>query len=113
MEDASVILATVSSDPDFHKDVRASLAGHLRFEAAWDLGYNDVARLSAVNAEDRCLLILDFGDAGLALPIARAVDGRAQIASVAVKGGGTRDELLQLMQVGVREVLANFTSREI
>jgi len=108
-----VILATVSSDPDFHKDVRASLDGHLRFEAAWDLGYDDGARLLGVSAEEKCILILDFGDAPRALTIARAMDGRPQIASIAVKGGGTREELLQLMQVGVREVLANFTSRDI
>jgi Flp pilus assembly CpaE family ATPase len=48
-----------------------------------------------------------------ALPVARAVDGRPQISSIAVKGGGTREELLQLMQVGVRDVLANFTAREM
>jgi pilus assembly protein CpaE len=108
-----VILATVSSDPDFHKDVRSSLDGTQRFEAAWDLGYEDAARLLGVSAEEKCILILDFGDAARALPIARAVDGRPQIASIAVKGGGTRDELLQLMQVGVREVLANFTSRDL
>jgi len=106
-------LATISSDPDFHKDVRASLDGHLRFEAAWDLGFGDSARLLGISAEEKCILILDFGDADRALAIARAVDGRPQIASIAVKGGGTREELLQLMQVGVREVLANFTSRDL
>jgi pilus assembly protein CpaE len=108
-----VLLATVSSDPDFHKDVRAALDGHLRFEAAWDLGYEDAARLRGVNAEEKCILILDFSDALRALPIARVVDGRPQISSIAVKGGGTREELLQLMQVGVREVLASFTAREL
>jgi pilus assembly protein CpaE len=108
-----VILATVSSDPDFHKDVRASLDGHVRFEAAWDLGFDGAARLRAIGGEDKCLLILDFADPGLALPVARAVDGQPQIASIAVKGGGTRDEVLQLMQVGVRDVLANFTARDL
>jgi pilus assembly protein CpaE len=108
-----VLLATVSSDPDFHKDVRASLDGHLRFEAAWDLSFEDAARLRGVGSEEKCILILDFSDAPLALPVARSVDGRPQISSIAVKGGGTREELLQLMQVGVRDVLANFTSREM
>ena len=108
-----MILATVSSDTDFHKDVRSSLDGNQRFEAAWDLGYEDAARLLGVSAEEKCILVLDFGDAARALPIARAMDGRPQIASIAVKGGGTRDELLQLMQVGVREVLATFTSRDL
>ncbi len=108
-----MILATVSSDPDFHKDVRASLDGHVRFDAAWDLGYEDAARLRNVSVEEKCILILDFSDVSGALPIARAVDGRPQVSSIAVKGGATRDDLLQLMQVGVREVLANFTEREL
>ena len=108
-----MILATVSQDPDFQKDVRASLDGHLRFEAAWDLGYEDAARLLGVSAEEKCLLIIDFGDPLLALPVARAVDGRPQIASIAVKGGGSREEMVQLMQVGVRDVLTSFTEREL
>jgi pilus assembly protein CpaE len=108
-----VILATVSSDPNFHKDVRASLDGHLRFEAGWDLGFEDAARLRGVGAEEKCILIVDFSDASRALPLARAVDGRPHISSIAVKGGGTREELLELMQVGVREVLSNFTYREL
>ncbi len=108
-----MILATVSSDPDFHKDVRAALDGHQRFEAAWDLGYEDSARLRGISAEEKCMLVLDFSDAPRVLTIARAVDGRPQIASIAVRGGGTREELLQLMQVGVRDVLANFTARDL
>ncbi len=71
-----MILATVSSDPGFHKDVRASLDGHLRFEAAWDLGYEDAARLRSLNPEHQCILIVDFADLPLAMPVARAVDGR-------------------------------------
>ena len=47
------------------------------------------------------------------MPVARAVDGRPQIAIIAVKGGGSREDLLQLMQAGVREVLPNFTDRDI
>jgi pilus assembly protein CpaE len=108
-----LILATVSADPDFHKDVRASLDGHLRFEATWDLSYEDGSRLRGLSTENQCILIVDFADLALAMPVARVVDGRAQIAIIAVKGGGSREELLQLMQAGVREVLPNFTQREI
>jgi pilus assembly protein CpaE len=108
-----VILATVSSEPDFHKDVRASLEGHLRFEATWDLSYEDANRLRAIGPEQQCILIVDFADLPRAMPVARAVDGRPYIAVVAVKGGGSREDLLQLMQAGIREVLPNFTDREI
>jgi pilus assembly protein CpaE len=112
-EEPVVILATVSSDPAFHKDVRASLDGHLKFEAAWDLSYEDAHRLRGLSPEHQCILIVDFADLQLAMPVARAVDGRPQIVIIAVKGGGSREELLQLMQAGVREVLPNFTHREI
>jgi len=108
-----VILATISSDPSFHKDVRASLDGHLRFEAAWDLSYEDTHRLRAMDPEQQCILVVDFADLPRAMPVARAVDGRPQIVIIAVKGGGSRDDLLQLMQAGVREVLPSFTEREI
>ncbi len=108
-----MILATVSSDPVFHKDVRASLDGHLRFDAAWDLSYQDANRLLGISPEQQCILIVDFADLQLAMPVARTVDGRRQIVVIAVKGGGSREELLQLMQAGVREVLPNFTQREI
>jgi pilus assembly protein CpaE len=108
-----VILATVSSSPGFHKDVRASLDGHLRFEAAWDLQYQDTGRIRGLGSEQGCILVLDFSDPEEALPVARAVDGRAAVVVIAVKGGSSRDELLQLMQAGVREVLPDFTHREI
>jgi Flp pilus assembly CpaE family ATPase len=108
-----LILATVSADPDFHKDVRASLDGHIRFEATWDLSYEDGSRLRGLSPENQCILIVDFADLALAMPVARVVDGRAQIAIIAVRGGGSREELLQLMQAGVREVLPSFTQREL
>lgn len=44
---------------------------------------------------------------------ARSLDGRQQIATIAVGAGGTRDELLQLMQAGVRDVMPRFSYREI
>ena len=108
-----MILATVSPDPDFHKDVRASLDGHLRFESAWDLNYEDANRLRGIAPEQQCIAVVDFADLLHAMPVARAVDGRAHIVVIAVKGGGSREELLQLMQAGVREVLPEFTDREI
>jgi pilus assembly protein CpaE len=108
-----VILATVSSALGFHADVRAALEGRLRIEAAWDLDYDDAARLRGVSSDQKCIVILDFTQSDRALGVARSLDGRPQIATVAVGGGGSREELLQLMQVGVRDVLPQFTYREI
>jgi len=108
-----VILATVSSAIGFHADVRAALEGRLRYETAWDLDYDDAARLRGVPSDQRCIVILDFSDATHAMAVARAVDGHSHIATVAVGGDGSKDELLQLMQAGVRDVLPNFSYREI
>ncbi len=107
-----VILATVSSQRGFHADVRAALDGRMRVETAWDLDYADAARLRGIPSDQKCIVILDFSNPQ-AMAVARAVDGRPHIATIAVGGGGSRDELLQLMQAGVRDVLPHFTYREI
>jgi pilus assembly protein CpaE len=107
-----VILATVSSQRGFHADVRAALDGRLRVETHWDLDYVDAPRLRGVSSDQKCIVILDFSDPQ-AMAVARSVDGRAHIATIAVGGGGGRDELLQLMQAGVRDVIPHFAYREI
>lgn len=107
-----MILATVSSQRSFHSDIRAALEGRIRVETAWDLDYADVSRLRGVSSEQKCIVILDFSDPQ-AMAVARGVDGRPQIATIAVGGDGSRDELLQLMQAGVRDVLPHFTYRDI
>jgi hypothetical protein len=63
-------------------------------EAAWDLDYADAARLRGVSSEQKCMVIPDFSDPQ-AMAVARTVDGRAQIATIAVGGDGSRDQLLQ------------------
>ena len=107
-----MILATVSSQPGFHADVRAALDGRIRVETTWDLDYGDAARLRGVSSEQKCIVILDFSEPQ-AMAVARAVDGRPQIATIAVGGGGSRDQLLELMQAGIRDVLPHFTYRDI
>ncbi|MGA3204982.1 MAG: hypothetical protein ABSF12_21005 [Bryobacteraceae bacterium] len=108
-----MILATVSSDPSFHRDVLSALNTRMRFEAVWDLNYHDAARLQGVKSEEKCLNIVDFRSQGMALPLLRLLSGRAQITSIAVSCEGSKEELLLLMQAGVRDVLPQFTSREL
>lgn len=108
-----MILATVSSEPGFHGDVRAALDSRFRFDTIWDLGYEDVARLHGVKSDQKCLNILDFAQQPRALPLARALVGKAQITTIAVNCGSSRDELVLLMQAGVRDVLPNFTARDL
>jgi pilus assembly protein CpaE len=108
-----VILATVSLDSSFHSDVRAALDGRFRFEEVWDLGYVDAARLHGVKSDEKCLVIVDFTSQDRALSVARTLSGRAQVTTIGVNCGGGREELLVLMQAGVRDVLPQFTSRDL
>jgi pilus assembly protein CpaE len=108
-----VTLATVSSDAGFRRDVRAALDGRLQFEAALDLSYEDAARLRGIPSEEKCIVIVDFADPLRALGAARVAQGRPHSAAIAVGGGGNREELLELMQAGIRDVVPNFTYREV
>ncbi|MGA2601837.1 MAG: hypothetical protein ABSH09_33150 [Bryobacteraceae bacterium] len=108
-----MILAIVSSDAGFRRDVHAALDAHLRVEGAWDLSYEEISRLRGIEAGQKVIVIIDFSDFARAMPAARAVDGRPLIAAIAVGAGSTREEVVRLMQVGVRDVLPHFTFREI
>lgn len=108
-----MILATVSSQSIFHRDVRSALQGRLDAELSWELDYEETTRFRSIPLEQKCIVIMDFADPTSAMAVARSLDGRHQIASIAVGAGGTREELLQLMQAGVRDVLPRFSYREI
>lgn len=84
----------------------------MRVDDTWDLDYDDIPRLRNLPSDQKCIVILDFADPH-AMVVARALDGRPQIATVAVGGGASREELLELMQVGIRDVLPNFTYRDV
>lgn len=108
-----MILATISSDPGFHSDVRAALDSRFRFDAVWKLGFEEGVRLQHAAPEEKYLSIIDFENPALALPLARALGGKPHITTIVVGGGASREELLVLMQAGVRDVLPQFTSREL
>ncbi len=79
----------------------------------WDLSYDDAARLHGVKSDQKCLNILDFAHQPRALSVARSLTGRPQITTIAVNCGASREELVLLMQAGVRDVLPNFTARDL
>jgi pilus assembly protein CpaE len=108
-----VILATVSSDPSFHRDVRAALDPRFRFEAIWDLCYEDAVRLHGVKADEKCLNIIDFKSQARALPVARMLSGRPQVTTIAANCGNSSEELLLLMQAGIRDVLPQLGTRDL
>ena len=107
-----MILATVSGDRDFHPEVVSALTGKLRFEAQWDLTYDEGLRLTGVG-KATCLVILDFNDMARALSIANLIAGRWQITSIGVNCPQSPDNLLRLMQAGIRDALPAFNRREL
>lgn len=107
-----MILATVSADRDFHPEVLTALSGKLRFDATWSLTYEEVLRLTGVS-KDRCLVVLDFSDTPRALTIANTIAGRSQITAIAVNCPPNTDNLLRLMQAGIRDALPTLNPREL
>jgi Flp pilus assembly CpaE family ATPase len=108
-----MILATVSSNPSFHRDVCAALCTRFGFETVWSFYHEDGARLCGLKSDEKCLNIVDFQDPAQALPVARLVSGRPNVATVAVNCGSSSEEMLLLMQAGVRDVLPVFTTRDL
>jgi len=108
-----VILITISSDRDFHGGVRATLSGRICFESAWTFEYEEIGRLHGVAGENECLAILDFTSHDRALAAARSLAGRPQLTMIASGCGGDPDTLIRLMQAGIRDVVEQFSTREI
>jgi pilus assembly protein CpaE len=108
-----VILITVSSDASFHREAGGALKGHFRFAGQWQIGYQDTVRLRTAAPDEKYIIIVDFADPTRALQVARSVDGRPEFASIAVGGGSSRDELLQLMQAGICDVLPQDSPGEV
>jgi pilus assembly protein CpaE len=101
----SVNLITVSSDANFHREISQVLEAHFRFDSGCPMGYHDAALLQGAPTGEKYIIIIDFAEHRAALALARAVDERPEFACIAIGGGSNREELLELMQAGVREVL--------
>jgi Flp pilus assembly CpaE family ATPase len=108
-----MILTTISNDPAFHSDVRAALETRYRFEAVWMLSYDEAARVLGVEPDQKCVTIIDFANDARALAAARTLSGRPQVTTIAVGYGNNREDLLVLMQAGVRDALPRFGSRDL
>jgi Flp pilus assembly CpaE family ATPase len=103
-----VILAIVSSKESFLREVHEVLDGRVQLEAAWDLNYDQTQRLRTLGSAGHCILVIDFSDARQAMAVVSMVSGRPQVVTIVVNSGSSRDELLALMQAGVRDVLPEF-----
>jgi pilus assembly protein CpaE len=108
-ESEQLILVIVSNKEDFLHEVHEVLDSRVRRDATWDLTYDEAPRLRTLGLAQQCVLIIDFSDPRRAMAVASMVTGRPQIATIALNVGSSRDELVALMQAGVRDVLPEFT----
>jgi Flp pilus assembly CpaE family ATPase len=108
-----VILATVSSDHAFHRDARAILANRFQFEAVWEVSFDGASRLKGIKSDQKCLTILDFSNGEQAFAFARLLGGYSHNAMIGVHCQDGRDELLRLMQVGVRDAIHQLVPRDL
>lgn len=108
-----MILITVSPHSSFHRETGEALGARFRFEGHWQIGYQDTTRLRTAEPDHQYIVVIDFVDPKRAMLVARAVDGRPEFATLAVGGGSTREDVLQLMRVGIREVLPQDSPEEL
>lgn len=105
-----MILAIVSSEESFLREVHEVLDSRVQRDETWDLNYEETTKLRTLGGEEQCVLVIDFSDARRAMAVASMVCGRSQMVSIALNSGSSRDELLALMQAGIRDVLPKFTT---
>jgi len=108
-----LILAIVSSKESFLHEVHDVLDGRVQRQADWDLNYEQAPRLRTLGLAEQCILVIDFSDALRAMAVVSMVSGRPRVATIALNSGSSRDELLALMQAGVRDVIPEFAQLEI
>jgi len=103
-----VVVAIVSPESSIHDAIAAAMQEHPLVSAIWSLReYPDPGQLSQIaDAPGGCLVFLDFTDALIARSIAAELDrSYPMAATVAVYSGKCRQDLLELMQLGVREMV--------
>jgi pilus assembly protein CpaE len=108
-----MILITVSSDRSLNTAVREALERNFRFEACWELGYEDAVHIRGVGPGQKCIVVIDFREPERAFLMAAMVDGKPQFAPIAVRAGATPEDLVQLMRAGMRDVLPSLTKEDL
>jgi pilus assembly protein CpaE len=109
MPSENFIVAIISRDRRIHEEIATALSGRISVESVWTLAeYPDPASLAEIRqAAEGCVVFLDFSDPVRAEAVAGELDRTfPRAATVALCPSAQPKNLLQLMQLGVREVLA-------
>src|SRR6476646_6236840 len=106
----SLAAAIVSPDAAVHRQLQDALSSGSIAETVWSISdYPELPTLEGLReATLGCVLFLDFSDPVRARRIAGELDRAYPLVSVvALRSGQTKDEVVELMQLGVREVIGN------
>ena len=104
----SLVVAIVSPERKIHDAITSALDGNVEVETIWTLAeYPDSAALTQLRkAEGGCIIYLDFSDPIRAKAVAAEIDRSYPAAStIAVHPGNRSQDLIEIMQLGVREVV--------
>jgi len=110
MGDDNSIAVIISADRKVHDQVETALAAGSLAESVWTVAdYPDLPDLERLKQiPSGCVLFLDFDDPMRARRVAAELDrSYPQVSVVAVRSGHTKDDLIQLMQLGIREVVSD------
>jgi pilus assembly protein CpaE len=102
------IVAVISPDRTIHDSIASALDGNTDIATFWSLAeYPDSAKLEQIRqATGGCIIFLDFSDTMRARAIAAELDSSFPMATtIAVHPAKRPHELIELMQLGIREVL--------
>ncbi len=108
MSNQPFIVAVISPDRKIHEEIASALNGNTEIETLWTLSeYPDPASLSEIRkATGGCVVFLDFADPMRAKAVAAELDGCYPMATaVAVYSARQPQDLMELMQLGIREVV--------
>jgi Flp pilus assembly CpaE family ATPase len=106
----SLATAIVSPDPLVLRQMQGALDSCTVTEAVWSLSeYPEFPALERLKeAASGCIMFLDFSDTIRAERIAVELDrDYPQVSVVAVLNGGTKDDVVALMRLGIREIIGN------
>lgn len=108
MSTPSYVVAVISPERRVHEEIAAALDGFPYAESLWALSdYPDAKQMTAIGEVPGCVVVLDFSDPLRAKSVAAELDRDypTAVAVAVVSGGGQAQLLLELMQLGIREVV--------
>jgi Flp pilus assembly CpaE family ATPase len=110
----SIVAVIVSPDRAVQRELETALGQGSMAETIWAVSdYPDLPELERLkNAQPGCVLFLDFSDSIRARRIAAELDrGYPFVSMIAVHNSPSKDDVIELMQMGVREVIGLPISR--